>query len=181
MPRGSSELAPAWLGAAVLSFAVAAVLRRWPWAVAGGVLAAVGAWDLGPGWLAAALAAESVGVGIAASRSEGDRRLLLQVVCGGLAAAAWIQTATAIGWSRDETLRATALVAGGQLLLAASVVRLRLLAPDWVARGGARGRRDRHGRIAMVEEGGARSPGHRGALAGAFAMAAVAAGFSRPR
>jgi hypothetical protein len=128
------ELAPAFIGSSTLSFAVAASLRRWPWALAGAVLVAVGAWDLGPGWFAAALGVESVGAGIAASRSEGDRRLLLQVVCGGLAAAAWIETATAIGWSREETLRATALVAGGQLLLAASVVRLRLLAPDWALR-----------------------------------------------
>ena len=174
------ELAPAWLGAAALSFAIAAVLRRWPWALSGSVLAAVGAWDLGPAWLAAVLAVESVGAGITASRSEGDRRLLLQVVCGGLAAAAWIQTATAIGWSREETLRATALVAGGQFLLAASVVRLRLLAPDWVLRAGA---------LAAVGVGAvgyatlpqmvlADDPAAHGALAGAFAMAAVAAGIS---
>ena len=148
--------------------------------VLGGVLAAVGAWDLGPTWLAAALAVESVAAGIAASRSEGDRRLLLQVVCGGLAAAAWIQTATAIGWSREESLRATALVAGGQFLLAASVARLRLLAPDWVLRAGA---------LAAVGVGAvgystlpqmvlAGDPAAHGVLAGAFAMAAVAAGIS---
>jgi hypothetical protein len=174
------ELAPAWLGAALLSFAVAAVLRRWPWAVAGGVLAAVGTWDLGPGWLAAALALESVGVGIAASRSEGDRRLLLQVVSGGLAAAAWIQTATAIGWSREETLTATALVAGGQLLLASFAVRSRLLAPDWVLRAAALAAAGIGTvEIAMAQEGlGTGDPATRGALAAALTMSAVAAGIS---
>lgn len=174
------ELAPAWLGAGVLSFAVAAVVRRWPWALAGGVLAAVGAWDLGPWWLAAALAVESIGAGIAASRSEGDRRLLLQVVCGGLAAAAWIQTATAIGWSKDETLTATALVAGGQLLIAASVVRLRLLSPDWVLRSATLAAAGIVTvEVAMVQEGlGAGHLATHAALATALAMAAVAGGIS---
>ena len=174
------ELAPAWLGAALLSFAVAAVLRRWPWAVAGGVLAAVGAWDLGPGWLAAALAVDSFGVGVAASRSEGDRRLVLQVVCGGLAAAAWIQTATAIGWSREQTLAATALVAGAQLLLAASAVRLRLLAPDWVLRATAlAGAGIGTVEVAMAQEGlGAGDPAAHGALAAALTLSAVAVGIS---
>ena len=174
------QLAPAWLGAALLSFAVAAVLRRWPWAIAGGVLAAVGAWDLGPGWLAAALATESIGVGIAASRSEGDRRLVLQVVCGGLAAAAWIQTATAIGWSRNETLRATALVVSGQLLLASFAVRSRLLAPDWVLRAAALAAAGIGTvEVAMAQEGlGAGDPAARGALAAALAISAVAVGIS---
>jgi hypothetical protein len=174
------ELAPTWLGAAALSFAVAAVMRRWPWALSGSVLAAMGAWDLGPAWLAAALAAQSLGTGIAASKSEGDRRLLLQMVCAGLAAAAWIQTTTAIGWSREETLRATALVAGAQLLVGAGAVRLRVLAPDWVLRAAV---------LAAVGIGAvgyatlprmvlAGDPAAHGALAGAFAMAAVAAGIS---
>jgi hypothetical protein len=174
------ELAPTWLGAAALSFAVAAVLRRWQWALSGSVLATVGAWDLGPAWLAAAFAVESVGAGIAASKSEGDRRLLLQVVCGGLAAAAWVETATAIGWSREETLRATALVAGGQLLITASALRARLLASDWVLRAAALaavgiGMVE----VAVLEPGlGAVDPAAHGALAGAYAMAAVAAGLS---
>ncbi|MCI0634764.1 MAG: hypothetical protein L0206_12735 [Actinobacteria bacterium] len=174
------ELAPAWLGAAAVSLAVAAYLRRWPWALAGGVLAAVGAWDLGPGWLAAVLAADSAGVGIAASRSEGDRRLPLQMVCGALAAAAWIQTATAIGWSPEETLRATALVAGGQLLLACSAVRLRLLAPDWIVLAAALA----FAGIGAVEYAAlpagvlAGDPAAHRALATAFMMAAVATGIS---
>ena len=174
------ELAPAWLGAAALSFAIAAVLRCWPWALAGGVLASVGAWDLGPAWLAAGLATESVGAGIAASRSEGDRRLLLQMVCAGLAAAAWIQTTTAIGWSREETLRATALVAGAQLLLGAAAVRLRLLAPDWVLRAAVLAAAGIGAvEVAVLEQGlGAVDPAQRGALAAALIMAAVATGIS---
>jgi hypothetical protein len=174
------ELAPAWLGAAGLSFAVASVLRRWPWAFSGSALATVGAWDLGPAWLAAAFALESVEAGIAASKNEGDRRLLLQVVCGGLAAAAWVEMATAIGWSREETLQATALVAGGQFLIAASAVRVRLIAPDWVLRAAALAAVGIGAvEVAVLEPGwGAVDPAVHGALAGAFAMAAVAAGFS---
>ena len=174
------ELAPAWLGAAALSFAVASVLRRWPWALSGSALATVGAWDLGPAWLAGVFALESVGAGIAASKREGDRRLLLQVVCGCLAAAAWVETATAIGWSREETLRATALVSGGQFLIAASAVRVRLLAPDWALRAAALAAVGIGAvEVAVLEPGwGAVDPAVHRALAGAFAMAAVAAGFS---
>jgi hypothetical protein len=174
------ELALVCFGAAALSFAVAAYLLRWPWALAGGALAAVGAQDLGPAWLAAVLAVESVVVGMAASRSEGDRRSALQAVCGGLLAAAWVQLAVAIGWSREETLRATALAGGVELLLAGSALRLRLIARDWLRLAAA---------LALVGIGAtgyaslpdavlAGDPATYGALAAALGMAAATAGMS---
>jgi hypothetical protein len=101
-------------------------------------------------------------------------------VCAGLAAGAWIQTAAALGWSDERTLRATALVAGGQLLAAGLAVRLRALASDWIAPAGMLALVG----VGVVEQAAlpgallAGDPAARLALAAAFAMAAVAIGIS---
>ncbi|MGH2530352.1 MAG: hypothetical protein ACRDH0_13615 [Actinomycetota bacterium] len=126
------EVAPAWLAAGALSLSAAMVLARWPWVISGAVLGGVGAADLGPGWLAAALGAYSLGTGVAASRSQGNHRLGLQAVSACLAALAWVQGAEAVGWPAETVLQTTAIVSGVVLLAAASAVRLKVLTSDWM-------------------------------------------------
>lgn len=128
----ADRVAATWLSAAALSFALSVGLRLPVWAIAGGILAIVGAEALGPWWLALTLALEAAATWLAAARAADRARIVLQGAGTMLSAASWAATVAATGWSDPTELRATAIVAGTVALVAGVATRARTLSPDWL-------------------------------------------------
>jgi len=126
------DVAPTWLAAAALSFALGVAMRGPAWFVAGDALALVAAYDLGPTWFAIALGLSATASWLAAARSVDVTRGVLQGVGVAFWAAAWSTTIEAAGWADTSALRASAIAGGAIALAAAVAVRSRRIAVDWL-------------------------------------------------
>lgn len=127
-----------WVGLGAVSLALAgvrpsAVWARVTWALAGIGLTLVGAGAAGPGWLSLALAVTAAGFIVAASRSRGDVRSLLQADSVMAAAASWLMLSVWAGWNADRAAMLTALAAGAAALALGTGARFARLGRDWVA------------------------------------------------
>jgi hypothetical protein len=119
----SRELAVTYTLFSGLSVAVAAVLRRWPWAAAGAVLALVGGIDAGSGWFALVLLVEGVALTVVGLlHSRGARWVLLGLGATALVGA-WFDLAEWQRWSAETVYYTTMPVAAVVALVAAASVR----------------------------------------------------------
>lgn len=124
---------------AAISFAVAAALRRRPWALAGAVLALAAAFDAGHGWLALVLGVEGIAVTVVGMRSRDALRWALLGAGAAAFVGAWLDLVVWVGWTAGTvylvTMPSTAILA----VLAAVARRTtsvhRELATVWVVTG----------------------------------------------
>jgi hypothetical protein len=165
-----------WVGIGAVSIILAAVRRNPSWAVAGAVLILVGAWDAGPGWLALALGGGSAGAALAATRSHGVVRLVLQATSMICAAGAWSQFALWAAWPLPWTATFTALLTSAVAVSVGLSARWAGLRKDWAA---ALGGLSLAGGMAVAVLGFAPASGidpHTGAELLATVWASIAAG-----
>jgi hypothetical protein len=122
-----------WGPIGLLALVLARVRRNPFWAVAGAILLGVGAESAGPGWLALALAMDSLVAVAVAIRSQGTMRLGLQVTSMALAAASWSQLILWAGWTGSRTATLTAFSAATIAVVTGGATRWARLPADWAA------------------------------------------------
>ncbi|NNC91435.1 MAG: zinc ribbon domain-containing protein [Acidimicrobiia bacterium] len=126
-----------WALFGTTSAAVAALVRRWPWAIGAAALLIGASLAAGDGWPTVTLLGLSV-VSVALTSGQSDRiRARLHAVGSGLALWGWGATVAWRGWWPDPALAATAIGAGLVAVVFAASLRerwttLRTVAP-WAA------------------------------------------------
>ncbi len=119
-----------WFLLGVISAAIALWRRRGLWVDASIVMFIVGAWYVGLGALALALAIMSLRAMVGVYLSDGDRRTPFHVVAVGAAAASWLIVLAWQGWDMAQAASHSALLFGFGSLAVAAALRRRLVKRD---------------------------------------------------